>query len=77
MTRQSNTWSLFLRYQAQAERHYRRAVEEFEKAHSAACGITKRTHFGVSTRKNETTCALAERTHFDPQSQSAPGPVSV
>src|SRR6185295_13966445 len=31
MARQSNSWSLFLRYQAQAERHYRRAVEEFER----------------------------------------------
>ncbi len=31
MARQSNTWSLFLRYQAQAERQYRRAVEEFER----------------------------------------------
>ncbi len=31
MTSRSNSWSLFLRYQAQAERHYRRAVEEFER----------------------------------------------
>jgi hypothetical protein len=31
MARKSNSWSLFLRYQAQAERHYRRAVEEFER----------------------------------------------
>jgi hypothetical protein len=29
--RPSNTWSLFLRYQAQAERQYRRAVEEFDR----------------------------------------------
>ena len=28
---QANTWPLFLRYQAQAERNYRRAVEEFER----------------------------------------------
>jgi hypothetical protein len=28
---QSNSWSLLMRYQAQAERHYRRAVEEFER----------------------------------------------
>jgi hypothetical protein len=27
----NNTWSLFLRYQAQAERNYRRAVEEFDR----------------------------------------------
>ena len=31
MARLANTWSLFMRYQAQAERLYRRAVEEFER----------------------------------------------
>ena len=31
LARQSNGWSLFLRYKAQAERLYRRAVEEFER----------------------------------------------
>jgi hypothetical protein len=29
--RQSNGWSVFLRYQAQAERQYRRALEEFNR----------------------------------------------
>src|SRR5262249_15856485 len=29
--RESNFWSLFMRYQAQAERQYRRALEEFER----------------------------------------------
>ena len=28
---QSNTWTLFIRYQTQAERQYRRAIEEFER----------------------------------------------
>jgi hypothetical protein len=31
MARQSNSWSLFLRYKAQAKCHYRRAVGEFER----------------------------------------------
>lgn len=31
LARKSNCWSLFLRYQAQSERMYRRAVEEFER----------------------------------------------
>ena len=31
MAQKANTWALFLRYQAQAERQYRRAVEEFER----------------------------------------------
>ena len=31
MAMRSNTWSLFMRYQTQAECQYRRAVEEFER----------------------------------------------
>ena len=31
MTKTSNSWALFLRYQAQAERQYRRALEEFDR----------------------------------------------
>ena len=31
MALSSNVWSLFMRYQAQAERNYRRAIEEFER----------------------------------------------
>ena len=31
MTSKSNSWSLLWRYQGQSERHYRRAVEEFER----------------------------------------------
>lgn len=31
MAQKSNAWTLFLRYQAQAERNYRRAVDEFER----------------------------------------------
>jgi hypothetical protein len=31
MVKQTNSWSLAIRYQAQAERHYRRAVEEFDR----------------------------------------------
>ncbi len=31
ITRDDRTWTLFLRYQAQAERLYRRAVQEFER----------------------------------------------
>jgi len=30
----ASTWALFLRYQAQAERHYRRAIEEFDRLKS-------------------------------------------
>jgi hypothetical protein len=32
--RDDHTWQLFLRYQAQAERHYRRAVDDFDRIKS-------------------------------------------
>ena len=31
LARESNSFTLLLRYQAQAERHYRRAMEEFDR----------------------------------------------
>ena len=31
LIRQADTWKLFLRYQAQTERNFRRAIEEFER----------------------------------------------
>ena len=34
MTQRSNSWALFLRYQAQTERNYRRAIEEFDRLKS-------------------------------------------
>jgi hypothetical protein len=40
MVRQSNSWSLLLRYQAQAERHYRRAIEEFERLKALRPGLS-------------------------------------
>jgi hypothetical protein len=41
MAQQSNSWSLLLRYQAQAERHYRRAIEEFERLKALRPGLTE------------------------------------
>ena len=34
LTQKPHTWALFLRYQAQAERNYRRAIQEFERLRS-------------------------------------------
>jgi hypothetical protein len=31
LTQKPHTWALFLRYQAQSERNYRRAIQEFER----------------------------------------------
>src|SRR5260370_1010439 len=54
MARQSNTWSLFLRYQAQAERHYRRAVEEFERLRALRTRLPNEPVEAVQLEENKT-----------------------
>ncbi len=39
LARQSNGWTLFLRYQAQAERQYRRALEDFDRLKALRPGL--------------------------------------
>ncbi len=50
MTQQSNSWSLAMRYQAQAERHYRRAVEEFERLKALRQELPNEADFRPPTR---------------------------
>ena len=57
MTRQSNGWALFLRYQAQAERHYRRAVEEFERLRALRANLPNEAILEAQPEENETACA--------------------
>ncbi len=65
MTSRSNSWSLFLRYQAQAERHYRRAVEEFERLKALRAELPNEAISDPRPEQKETTCAPAE-TNPDP-----------
>jgi hypothetical protein len=46
----SDVWKLFLRYQAQTQRNYRFAIEEFDRLKGPAGGNTKRTGFEGQTR---------------------------
>jgi len=39
MAKAANTWSLSLRYQAQSERHYRRAIEDWERIQSLRANL--------------------------------------
>jgi len=84
--RQSNGWSLFLRYQAQSERLYRRAVEEFERLKAlrpVACGsasVSERPGT-VSVSERPGTVSVSERpnepiSHPQPEESTAPSPVS-
>jgi hypothetical protein len=57
MVRQTNSWSLFLRYQAQAERHYRRAIEEFERIQALRAILPNEPILPVQPQEKETACA--------------------
>jgi hypothetical protein len=57
LARQSSGWSLFLRYQAQAERHYRRAVEEFERLKALRAELPNEPMLEVQPEENEAVCA--------------------
>ena len=58
MAMRAKTWTLFLRYQAQTERVYRRAVEDFERLRSF---FPKRTQF----RRNSN-CSRSSTQHPGP-----------
>ena len=50
---QSNSWSLLIRYQTQAERHYRRAVEEFERLKALRQELPNEPLFDPQPESNE------------------------
>ena len=67
MAGKSNSWSLCLRYQAQAERHYRRAVEEFERLKALRGELPNEPIFEPQPEQSETTCTLSETNPFHPK----------
>jgi hypothetical protein len=76
MARKSNSWSLFLRYQAQAERHYRRAVEEFERLKAlrdelSNGGLPNKPIFEPQPEQTETSCTPAGTKPSPPEAPGA------
>jgi hypothetical protein len=68
---QSNSFALLLRYQAQAERQYRRAIEELERLKALREELRNEPN-SAETETNETTCAPCE-TNPIPPADPAPG----
>src|SRR5664279_4573221 len=75
MAGKSNSWSLFLRYQAQAERHYRRAVEELERLRALREELPNEPISGAQPEQNEPTCAV-EETNPNPSEEPQSGAYS-
>jgi hypothetical protein len=67
MVRQANSWPLFLRYQTQAERHYRRAVEEFDRLKALRAELPNEPILELQPEENATTCAPADEPISTPQ----------
>ncbi|MCX6629889.1 MAG: hypothetical protein NTW28_19905 [Candidatus Solibacter sp.] len=65
LSKESNSWSLFLRYQAQSERLYRRAVEEFDRLKALRQELPNEPIVEAQPEPNETACP-------PPQTQPAP-----
>ncbi|HXB68087.1 MAG TPA: hypothetical protein VNY05_07580 [Candidatus Acidoferrales bacterium] len=75
----SNVWSLFLRYQAQAERHYRRAVEEFDRLKAQREELLNEPILDPQPQQAEPTCPRNETNPIPaetpvPAPSPAPGP---
>ena len=71
MAKRSNAWPLFLRYQAQTERLYRRAVEDFERLKALREELPNEADSEVQPEQTETTCAPEET---NPSAPEAPAP---
>ena len=69
--RKSPTWHIFLRYQAQCERHYRRAIEEFDRLKALRSELPNEPIFDSHPEENE---SLADpETNPFPDSEAPPG----
>ena len=72
MARKYNCWSLFLRYQAQSERLYRRAVEEFERLKALRPDLPNEPILDGEPEPNETSYPSCETNSSPPRAPEAP-----
>jgi hypothetical protein len=76
MASKSNSWSLFLRYQAQSERHGApsgpRAVEEFERLKALRGELPNEAIFEAQPEQNAATCAPSEANPVPPEAPPLP-----
>jgi hypothetical protein len=78
LARQSNGWSLFLRYQAQSERLYRRALEEFTRLKALRPELPNEPISGPQPQPESTTSPGSETNPSPPENvPSAPAPDAV
>src|ERR1017187_5289617 len=72
-TQNSQSWPLFLRYQAQTERLYRRAIEEFERLKALRHELPNEPIVDAQPEATEATCT-PDQTNPTPPGRPAPQP---
>jgi len=72
MARESNSFSLLLRYQAQAERHYRRAIEEFDRLKALREELVNEPIIDAQAEQTEATSSVFQTDPLAPEDPSAP-----
>jgi hypothetical protein len=72
LARKDNTFPLFLRYQAQAERLYRRAVEEFDRLKKLRPELPNEPILEVQPEEKEPACAPTDEPISNPQPNPEP-----
>jgi hypothetical protein len=75
MAQRSNTWLLFLRYQAQTERHYRRALEEFERLKNLRPELPNEPISEPQPEETEPGSPPGETNQTNPSAPQPPAPV--
>ena len=71
LIRQTNSFALLLRYQAQAERQYRRAIEEFDRLKALREDLRNEPN-SAESETNETTCPPCETNPIPPEKPAPP-----
>jgi hypothetical protein len=74
LNKYSNSFTLFLRYQAQTERLYRRAIEEFDRLKALRHELPNEPILDTQPEANETTCTIPETNPGNPQNPGNPSP---
>ena len=74
IAREGSAWTLFLRYQAQTERQYRRAIEEFERLKALRRDLPNEPIFDGQPEEKPTTSAPSETNPVAPGAAASPEP---
>jgi hypothetical protein len=77
LVREGHAWTLFLRYQAQTERHYRRAIEEFERLKALRRELPNQPIFEGQPEEESIPSAPPETNPIGPGHPAPPSPAPV